>query len=108
VISWPAGPVGAQAWRAQLFAAGDPQALLLDSRVDQPPLRWPEARDLPDGDYLLRLRAIDALGLEGQAAERPLRLEARPEPPFISRPAAGGQPAARSRWAGRSTPPHRG
>ncbi|TXI19505.1 MAG: LysM peptidoglycan-binding domain-containing protein [Roseateles sp.] len=89
VVSWPAGPVGAQAWRAQLFAAGDPQALLLDSRVDQPLLRWPEARDLPDGDYLLRLRAIDELGLEGQAAERPLRLEARPEPPFITRPEAG-------------------
>lgn len=43
----------------------------------------PRARftDLPDGDYRLRVRAIDAEGLEGRDATRDIALRARPEPP---------------------------
>ena len=43
----------------------------------------PRARftNLPDGSYLLRVRAIDAEGLEGQDATRGFALRARPEPP---------------------------
>lgn len=87
-LTWPAGPAGAVAWRAQLLAAGEPDQLLLDARLDEPRLSWPEARELPDGDYRLRLRGIDGQGLEGLAAERLLALQARPEPPFVREPAA--------------------
>lgn len=43
----------------------------------------PKARfnALPDGSYQLRIRAIDADGLEGHDATRSIELRARPEPP---------------------------
>ncbi len=52
---------------------------------------------LPDGDYTLRVRAIDAQGLEGLDADHRFRLKARPEPPL---PAA---PAPRAKLTGNST-----
>jgi hypothetical protein len=88
-LSWPAGPSGAVAWRAQLYARGDFDHLLLDARVSEPAAAWPEARELPDGDYTLRLRGIDARGQEGAAADAVVHLQARPEPPFIQAPAPG-------------------
>jgi len=88
-LSWPAGPAGAVAWRAQLYAHGDFDHLLLDARVSEPASAWPEARELPDGDYTLRLRGIDARGQEGAAADADIHLQARPEPPFIQAPAPG-------------------
>ncbi len=42
---------------------------------------------LPDGEYVLRVRAIDARGLEGRDAEHRLVVDARPEPPFPTAPA---------------------
>jgi hypothetical protein len=42
--------------------------------------------DLADGQYFLRLRAIDQRGIEGTDAVIPFRLKARPEPPFTSAP----------------------
>jgi len=87
-FAWPSqGAAGG--WRAQVFARGEFTRLLLDQRGSAAQASW--AEDLPDGDYTLRLRAIDALGLEGQAADHAFRLKARPEPPFIQGPA----PAAR-------------
>lgn len=88
-LSWTGGPTGALTWRAQLYARGDFDRLLLDDTVGEPTANWAEARDLPDGDYTLRVRAIDARGQEGLAADAPIRLQARPEPPFIQAPAAG-------------------
>jgi hypothetical protein len=91
-LAWPATPPGAVAWRAQLYAKvaqGDFERLLLDARVDAPTAAWPEARELPDGDYTLRLRGIDSHGLEGDAADAAIQLQARPEPPFIQAPAPG-------------------
>ncbi len=88
-LSWAASPAGAVAWRAQIYAAGDFDRLLLDARVTEPAAAWPEARELPDGDYTLRLRGVDARGQEGAAADAPVHLQARPEPPFIQAPAAG-------------------
>lgn len=84
-LRWPARP-GARAYRAQLFAEGDFSRLLLDHRGSEPELSWEELP--PDGRYRLRLRAIDALGLEGQASERLLQIQARPEPPFSQAPMA--------------------
>ena len=46
---------------------------------------------LADAEYFLRLRAIDALGLEGREAQHAFRLKARPEPPFTSAPPQRGK-----------------
>lgn len=53
----------------------------------------PEAKfaDLPDGDYTLRVRSIDARGLEGRDADFAFRLKARPEPPFAISPVGGAK-----------------
>ena len=48
-----------------------------------------QGADLPDGEYVARVRAIDAAGLEGRNAERWFTLNARPEPPVIVNPAPG-------------------
>ncbi|MBX3725476.1 MAG: FecR domain-containing protein [Xanthomonadales bacterium] len=45
--------------------------------------------DLPDGEYWLRVRAIDADGLEGLDGGSRLVVHARPEPPFLTAPVAG-------------------
>lgn len=86
-LRWAASPAGAVAWRAQLYARGDFERLLLDARVSEPVAAWPEARELADGGYTLRLRGIDARGQEGAAADADIELQARPEPPFIQAPA---------------------
>jgi len=52
--------------------------------------------DLPDGEYFLRARSIDALGLEGRDAVFQFRLKARPEPPLASLPAPNGKLRATS------------
>lgn len=88
-LSWVGGPAGAVSWRAQLYARGDFDRLLLDAVVGEPAATWPEARELADGDYTLRVRSIDARGQEGAAADATVRLQARPEPPFIQAPAQG-------------------
>lgn len=43
--------------------------------------------DLPDGRYVLRVRAEDAQGLQGPDAEHTFTLKARPEPPLSTAPA---------------------
>lgn len=88
-LAWVGGPAGAVSWRAQLYPRGDFDRLLLDARVGEPTVTWPEARELLDGDYSLRVRAVDARGQEGAAADAEIRLRARPEPPFIQAPADG-------------------
>ncbi|MGM9485361.1 FecR domain-containing protein [Roseateles sp. NT4] len=85
-LAWVGGPTGAATWRAQLYVRGDFDRLLLDDVVGEPATTWAEARDLADGDYTLRVRAIDARGQEGVAADKDIRLQARPEPPFIQAP----------------------
>ncbi|MFG6486478.1 FecR domain-containing protein [Roseateles sp. BYS78W] len=88
-LGWAASPAGAVAWRAQLFPKDDFDRLMLDARVAEPAAAWAEARELPDGDYTLRVRGIDARGQEGAAADATVHLQARPEPPFIQAPAPG-------------------
>ena len=88
-LAWTGGPTGAATWRAQLYPRGDFDKLLLDARVGEPVVDWDEARELLDGDYTLRVRAIDARGQEGLAADANVSLQARPEPPFIQAPAPG-------------------
>ena len=88
-LAWTASPAGAVGWRAQLYPRGDLDRLLLDAHVTEPLVAWADARELPDGDYTLRVRAIDAQGQEGRAADVDLVLQARPEPPFIQAPGPG-------------------
>lgn len=94
----PALP-GATAWRAQV--ASDPHFdhVLADLRAEGSELR---IAGLPDGDYLLRVRGIDGIGLEGRDADHAFRLKARPEPPLPSSPGPGERrfgTRAEFRWA---------
>jgi len=77
---------GAQAYRLQIAGAGGFQSPLFDGRAPTTLLR---AIDLPDGDYRLRVRGIDARELEGLNAEQDFTLNARPVPPILSVPAPG-------------------
>lgn len=86
----------ATAWRWQVAADADFIRLLRDERTTQP--AWVVA-GLPDGDFHLRLRGIDAAGIEGLDATRPLAVRARPEPPVQLAPAPDGRVAAATfRW----------
>ncbi len=81
-LAWPQAEP-APAWRVQVAPAAAPERLLVDRRVAEPRLRW---ADLPDGDYRLRVRALDAAGLEGRHADIAFRVKARPEPPLLRDP----------------------
>jgi hypothetical protein len=87
-FSWPqiANAIG---WRAQVAADADFRNILLDGSSDTPQIKWDTK--LPDGHYFLRVRAIDAAGLEGLNTDHPFELNARPLPPELSQPAAGGR-----------------
>jgi hypothetical protein len=85
-LNWNAQP-GATAYRAQVMQSGRADALMLDGRFDEARARF--ADDLPDGRYALRVRGIDANGLEGRDAQVAFTLKARPEPPFVERPREG-------------------
>jgi hypothetical protein len=77
----------ARSWRAQIAADGDFSRLLLEELTDQPVVQWDSA--LPDGRYVLRLRGIDADGLEGLDRDHPFELDLRPMPPQLTAPAEG-------------------
>ena len=75
--------------RAQVMSTEEPPRLVLDGVFDAGLARWRE--DIPDGRYELRVRAIDADGLEGRDTRALFVIKARPEPPFIAAPTAGGR-----------------
>lgn len=75
---------GAQRYRLQLLATVQGNgAIIVDEVVQTTRVQWDE---LPDGDYVLRVRGIDAVGLEGANAVRVFKLKARPEPPVLTFP----------------------
>lgn len=85
LVRLPFGAVaGAKAYRAQVGQDAQFRAIVAEGRFEAPEAKF---ADLPDGDYFIRFRAVDGLGLEGLDAARPFRLKARPEPPFIAGPA---------------------
>ncbi|MBL8307566.1 MAG: FecR domain-containing protein [Rubrivivax sp.] len=82
-LALPALP-GAAQYRAQVSLDTTFDKVLADLTTATPELRF---ADLPDADYVLRVRGIDALGLEGRDADHRFRLKARPEAPLPSAPA---------------------
>lgn len=75
---------GASGYRTQI--APDAQFNVAISDETSPAARI-RARDVDDGSYVLRVRAIDAQGLEGLSSQRTLVVHARPEPPLLIEPA---------------------
>ena len=99
LVTWPAQP-GAVAWRAQVGTDATFSTVVLDDVVTTPSVNWGE--ELPDGDYVLRVRAIDDAGLEGLDASRNVTLDARPLPPTPIAPALGERlyvPQANFAWS---------
>lgn len=70
---------GATAYRTQLAPDAQFNALVSDETNSAPRIR---ARDVEDGTYVLRVRAIDASGLEGLSSQRELVVHARPASPM--------------------------
>lgn len=98
-MTWPALP-GAASYRVQLRSALEPERPLLEGRFATPRARWQD--DLPDGRYLLSVRAADSDGIEGRDASVAVTLKARPEPPFLNEPRAGervAQPQVTFSWS---------
>ena len=84
LMRFPLAPLpGAVAYRGQIARDASFDIVVADLTSTTPELRFAE---LPDGDYLLRVRAIDALGLEGENADHGFRLKARPEAPLPAAP----------------------
>lgn len=84
-IAWPIGALpGASRYRTQLAATSEFSAMLSDEITDTARIR---VRDVGDGTYALRVRGIDAQGLEGLSVERTLVIHTQPEPPLLIDPA---------------------
>ncbi len=86
-FSWP--PLeGAVAYRAQVLVDDSLNHRLLDGVFDRPAAQW---ADLPDGRYVLQVRARNVQGLEGRDGRLVFTLKARPEPAFTSAPRDEGR-----------------
>ncbi len=84
-IDWPLPTVaGASAYRT-LVASDDRFAEVVSDEISAAPRA--RALDIADGSYVLRVRGIDAKGIEGLSAQSTLVVHARPEPPLLIEPA---------------------
>lgn len=82
-FAWQELP-GATRYRLQLLArVQGSEALIVDEVIPGTSVQWDS---LPDGNYLFRVRGIDAQGLEGSDAQKPFRLGANPSPPVLTAP----------------------
>jgi hypothetical protein len=84
-LKWPVVP-GAVHYRLQIAPNAEFQSFVVDVELDAP------QADLPapaDGDYWLRVRPIDGLGLEGHDAVRAFVQHQRPPAPSLVEPLAG-------------------
>jgi hypothetical protein len=82
-IEWPSAGLPA---RVQVAADNGFERVVRDEIV--PPGAPARLLGLDDGTWQLRVRSIDAQGIEGRDAQRAFTLKARPEPPAPSEPAA--------------------
>ncbi len=79
---------GASAYRTQVAPLEGFNVLLSDRTSPRAALT---ARgELPDGRDRVKVRAVDARGIEGLDAEAEVEIDARPEPPFVITPAPDG------------------
>lgn len=85
MFDWPAIE-GAEFYRVQISNAAASALLVDEGTLTDPRLR---AIELPDGDYLLRVRAIDTDGLEGLNADHRFSLVVPVEPPLLTAPLPG-------------------
>jgi hypothetical protein len=76
---------GAASWLGQIAPDAAFQQLLQEKTSATSQLSF---ADLPDGHYLLRVRAADAQGLQGRDAVHPFELDARPFAPLLIAPGA--------------------
>jgi predicted phage tail protein len=76
---------GAVRYRLQLAADAGFSPLIADLATESPAIELP---DLPDGRYAIRVRGIDAQGLEGNDAARDFDISARPGAPRLEAPTA--------------------
>lgn len=84
-IDWPFTAVtGAKAYRTQLAPGDSFVVAASDESSSSARIR---ARDVEDGHYVIRVRAVDAKGLEGQTAERAIIVHTQPPPPLQIEPA---------------------
>ncbi|MEW6119612.1 MAG: FecR domain-containing protein [Pseudomonadota bacterium] len=76
---------GATQWIGQIAPDDRFEQVLLEKSDDAPRLSF---ADLPDGDYTLRVRVADVLGLQGRDALHAFTLDARPFAPLPAAPDA--------------------
>lgn len=84
-LDWP-GMERASGYRAQVSPSQGFETTFFDRTSSRPRIG---ISGLPDGDYHVRVRAIDKLELEGLDEEASFSLNARPEPPVITSPLPG-------------------
>lgn len=85
-LAWPAVH-GARQYRVQVSAHPGFDSVLVDAEVDAPAFTLPA---LAAGHYFVRVRAIDADGLEGHDATTRLEIDDQPPPPYSIAPVAAG------------------
>lgn len=100
-LSWESEK-DASSYRAQVFTDRSFQRQVVEGVFTQPVARW---LTLPDGAYVLRVRSIDADGLEGASTVSDFVLKARPEAPFSSQPADSARVVGDSAQLKWSEPP---
>lgn len=101
-VQLPSVP-GARQYRLQLAADSSFHALTADVLSAD---GTANISDLPDGDYWLRARSVDPLGLEGPDAVRHFTQHTLPEPPRPMSPASGAKiagPHIHLAWTGAPT-----
>ncbi len=92
-FAWMAHPE-ARAWRVQVASDQAFRDVRLDELVHQPSYEW--VPDLPDGQYVFRVRAVDPAGLEGFNTDLPVTVDTPLPAPSLVEPADGANVLARS------------
>ncbi len=90
---------GAINYRIQVFNDHETPVLVSDNFSNFSQINVP---DLQDGQYTMRIRGIDAKGLEGEEVIHRYTMDARPEPPLPARPDENAEIEAKDlqfRWA---------
>ena len=84
-LDWPVPAIaGAVRYRTQLAPDARFEVVVSDEVSTNPRV---QVSDIADDTYVLRMRGIDAAGLEGVSATHLLTVHARPEPPLLIEPA---------------------